>query len=244
MTADDIRRVTFEEVKKGGYNRDHVDGYLQDVAAEMEALNSRSGNASQMQAELDAARADAAAARAEAEQAKVDAENKLVVLAQRVEEYREQEDTIKTALLNAQRMGETVIKEAKAKAETLVGEASKQAELIRKNSDGEIEEQRLLLEHLRNEVTKFRSTVLTLYKQHIEAMSALDTPIAQADNTLEKYTTEVEEPATEEVVEEASVEEVVEVVEEEAAEEEVAEEVAATEEAAEEAPALDLFAGE
>ena len=46
------------------------------------------------------------------------------ILAQRIEGYRADEDTLKTALLNAQRLGENVIHEAKQKAEGILREAS------------------------------------------------------------------------------------------------------------------------
>lgn len=172
MTSDDVRQVQFEKVKQG-YRPEDVDDYLMHVAAEMDALA--------------AAGADAQRLIAQAEAAKADAESKMYILAQKVEEYREQEDTIKTTLLNAQRMGETVVKEAKQKADTLVRDATGQAELLHQQAEQEIDSERYLLENLRNQVTQFKATVLTLYKQHIESMSALDAPVAETDEALEAH---------------------------------------------------------
>lgn len=44
----------------------------------------------------------------------------MYILAEKVDQYRNDEETLKTALLNAQRMGESVIHEARQKAETII----------------------------------------------------------------------------------------------------------------------------
>ena len=121
ISPQEIRTVTFDKVMRG-YRTEDVDALLQQLAQQMEEL----------QAE------------------KESTEKKLYVLAQKVEEYRKDEDNLKTALLNAQRMGENVIKEAKQKAESILREA-----------EGFTEEK------------DFKNSVLSLYKQHIESLSTL-----------------------------------------------------------------------
>ena len=102
ISPQEIRTVTFDKVMRG-YRPEDVDALLQQLAQQME----------QLQAE------------------KESAEKKLYVLAQKVEEYRKDEDNLKTALLNAQRMGENVIKEAKQKAESILREAGIKSEDIK-----------------------------------------------------------------------------------------------------------------
>ena len=144
MTPQEIRTVTFDKIMRG-YRPEDVDALLQQLAQQIE----------QLQAE------------------KESTEKKLYVLAQKVEEYRRDEDNLKTALLNAQRMGENVIKEAKQKAEAILREAGIKADDITRAAVDEAAEQRLELERIKGEVAQFKTNVLSLYKQHIESLSTL-----------------------------------------------------------------------
>lgn len=173
MTSEDIRNVTFEQVRKG-YRVEDVDDFLQQVARTMDEII----------AERDALAMERDALAGERDQALAtvgDNESKMLILAQKVEEYRGQEETLKTALINAQRMGETVVHEAKQKADTMLREATGQTELLRQRAEQEIEREKKTLEKLQSEVKRFRSSILNLYTQHIESLSALDAPIEQVD---------------------------------------------------------------
>ena len=172
MNPENIRNVDFDIVRRG-YNKVDVDDYLQKVAVAMD--------------ELTAERDMLVGERDAAIEAKTNTEGKMLVLAQKVEEYRGEEDTLKTALINAQRMGETVVHEAKQKADTLVREANGTAQLLREQAEQEITRERLTLEKLQAEVTRFKATILNLYKQHIESLSALDEPVSQIDVLMEEH---------------------------------------------------------
>lgn len=162
MTSEDIRKVTFEKTMRG-YRTEDVDDFLSKAADIIDDIT----------AERDAAI-----------QASRDMEEKMYILAQKVEEYRGQEDTLKTALINAQRMGETVVHEAKIKADSLLRDASGKAEMLRQQTETEILNEQQTLESLQAEVTRFKATVLNLYKQHIESLSALDQPVVRVDEFL------------------------------------------------------------
>ena len=99
ITSEDVRRVTFDRAMRG-YRCEDVDDYLKQVADSMDAL-----------------------AAANAEQQK-----KLVLLAQSVAQYRAEEDTLRTTMLNAQRMGDNVIHEAKQSAAEIIRNANIKAE--------------------------------------------------------------------------------------------------------------------
>lgn len=172
MNAEGIRNVDFDIVRRG-YNKEDVDDYLRNVAACMDELT----------AERDALKAEVEAAG----DVQRSLESKMLVLAQKVEEYRGEEDTLKTALINAQRMGETVVHEAKQKADNLVREATGTAQLLREQAEEEIARERLTLERLQAQVARFKATILNLYKQHIESLSALDEPLAQIDEVMQEY---------------------------------------------------------
>ena len=144
MNAEDIRNVTFDKVMRG-YRPEEVDAYLDQAAAELERLQTE----------------------------KADAEKKMYILAEKVEQYRNVEETLKTALLNAQRMGESVIHEARQKAETIIYDATSKASQAREEAVEMVAEDEMLLARLKAEVAHFKGEVLNLYKQHIESLSMI-----------------------------------------------------------------------
>ena len=144
MNAEDIRNVTFDKVMRG-YRPEEVDAYLDQAAAELERLQTE----------------------------KADAEKKMYILAEKVEQYRNDEETLKTALLNAQRMGESVIHEARQKAETIIYDATSKASQAREEAVEKVAEEEMLLARLKAEVAHFKGEVLNLYKQHIESLSMI-----------------------------------------------------------------------
>ena len=100
-------------------------------------------------------------------------------------------EMLKSALINAQRMGENVIREANQKAEEIIHRANLRGddiirdanELLQKANDradeieSEANEKKLAEEReydrVRLEVTRFKSDVLNLYRSHVESLSRL-----------------------------------------------------------------------
>lgn len=166
MNVEDIHNVEFDRVMRG-YRPDEVDAYLDQVATELERLQKE----------------------------KADMEKKMFILAEKVDQYRNDEETLKTALLNAQRMGESVIHEARQKAETILYDATSKASQAREEAIAQVAEEELLLSRLRAEVAHFKGEVLNLYKQHIESLSLL--PDAEAKKKKEAPPAAPEEEAAE-----------------------------------------------
>lgn len=174
VTPQEIRTVTFERNMRG-YRCEDVDDFLQRTADDMEAL---AGQVGQLTA------------------AKEEADQKLYILAQKIEEYRKEEDTLKTALLNAQRMGENIIREARQKAESILREANIKAEDLTRSSKEQVEEQTLELERIQSEVARFKASVLSLYKQHIESLSTLPGEESKEPQPAEEPAEEPQAPTT------------------------------------------------
>ncbi len=170
MNVEDIHNVTFDRVMRG-YRPEEVDAYLDQVAAELERLQTE----------------------------KADLEKKMYILAEKVDQYRNDEETLKTALLNAQRMGESVIHEARQKAETILYDATNKANQARDEALEKVAEEELLLSRLKAEVAHFKSDILNLYKQHIESLSLLPGEEKKKPNSQKNE----EEPAVEEKAETA-----------------------------------------
>lgn len=192
MTPEELRSVTFEKTMRG-YRCEDVDDLLEEAAKALE---------------------QALADKAEAEAADKARKGKMVVLAQKIEEmrakleaYEQEEDTLKSALLNAQRMGENVIREARQKADLIQREAAIKADDAIQHSREELEENKQELARMKTEVTKFKNEILSLYKAHIELLtgSKLLEELDQEQAEAEKAACEPEAaPAEEEAVPEAA----------------------------------------
>lgn len=96
MNAKDIITRRFEKAKFNGYKTEDVDDFLKEI----------SGEYAQLQKE------------------KSELERKLEVLADKIREYRDDEDALKDALLLAQKQGNAIVAESKAAAEKLQKETA------------------------------------------------------------------------------------------------------------------------
>jgi DivIVA domain-containing protein len=115
MNAKEISSRKFDR-GFNGYKPDEVDEFLKEIAAEFTQLQKDNR----------------------------DLEKKLEVLADKVREYRDDEDALKEALLGAQKQGHAAIAAAKEKAKEIVEEAQKKA-------DTSLEEARAASEKLNND---------------------------------------------------------------------------------------------
>ena len=192
LTANDIREVLFSK-SMGGYKTAEVDAFLDQCADTVEELtNTGEENARKMQ-----------------------------VLAETVVDYRNQEDSIRTALISAQRMAETVVKEAQEKADALVKEAQEKADAIvaeaderaanaRDDANKSIAAEQEELSRVRKDVAAFKARLMAIYREHLTLIGVLEgdeepeVPAAQPDDSSK---TPAEEPAEAEQPEEAPVEE-------------------------------------
>lgn len=96
MNAKEIIARKFEKAAFNGYKPDDVDDYLKEVSDEFAALQKE----------------------------KNELERKLEVLADKIREYRDDEEALKDALLIAQKQGNAIVAESKASAEKLTAETN------------------------------------------------------------------------------------------------------------------------
>jgi len=156
MTPREISEKTFDRTFGFGYRMDTVDEYLEKVAAAL-------------QEEIDK---------------NADLEKKLQILADKLTEYRSDEESLRTALLGAQKLGDSVIRESKTKAEIIMRDANIKAEAIVNNAKRQIEREQEGFVHLQEEVSSFKNRLVELYKQHLELISTIpgrhETPMEAA----------------------------------------------------------------
>ena len=145
-------------------------------------------------------------------------QKKIQVLAEKIQEYREQEDSLRDTLLTAQRLGDSLLKESKTKADIIIKDATAKAEKIVENAQKKLEGEQIALTKMQREVSGFKTRLMSLYKTHIELISALPDYEEPKEEGVEAESPVEEAAAAEEVAE------VQEVPVEEAVEETVAEE--------------------
>ncbi|EFB76681.1 DivIVA domain-containing protein [Subdoligranulum variabile] len=144
ISSEDVRRVTFEKSMRG-YRCDDVDDYLKQVAESMEELSAKND----------------------------DLQKKLVVLAQRIDQYRAEEDTLRTTMINAQRLGENVIREAKQKAAEIIRAANMKAEDREQRARDDVELAKQEIVTLKSEADSFKRSLMEMYRKHINLISKL-----------------------------------------------------------------------
>lgn len=156
INADAIREAKFEKTAVFGYKAEDVDQFLAEIAKAFETLQDE----------------------------KEELEEKIAVLAEGIEGYREQEESLKTTLLAAQRLSDSLIKEAKQKADELLDAATSEASRIDKDTEKkraaaereinrEMDKERKNLLRIQKEVSSFKANLLDLYKHHLDLITAL-----------------------------------------------------------------------
>ena len=164
ITPNDIANKKFEKAAFG-YKPEEVDAFLADIVSSYKVMYDE----------------------------KVAAEEKLLVLAEKLEEYRANEDSLKTVLLGAQKLGENIVRDSKAKAEVIVSDAENQVKQVYSEYESKIVKEKETIATLQKETADFKKRLLAMYRQHLELISLMP------ENE--------EEKPSEEIAEEAAVEE-------------------------------------
>ncbi|HHV32473.1 DivIVA domain-containing protein [Caproiciproducens sp. LBM24188] len=185
LTLNDIINASFRKSGFSGYRVEDVDQFIDQVKESFDALQKRTISQKE-------------------EYEKLKAENdlltdKIKILAQKVEDYRSEEEEIKNALVSAQKLGDASVREARHKAEIILKDANLKAERIIANADQAIIEQKKEMERLQKQAADFRTKLLDLYKQHLTLINAL--PVQKPEEKAQEPATPAavpEEPVREE----------------------------------------------
>ncbi len=147
LTLNEIRNVNFRKSNFGGYRAEDVEAFIDEVQLSYDAL-----------------------LRENAELVK-----KLEVLAARLSEYQQEEDSIRNALMNAQKVGDASLRDAKHKAEIILKDATIKAERIVANAQTEIHRERDIIDRMQKDIADFKARLLKAYKDHLTLINNLPT---------------------------------------------------------------------
>lgn len=139
LSLNEIRNVHFRKSNFNGYKSEDVEAFIDEVQESYDQLLKEN-------AEL---------------QKKVD------VLAGKLEEYQHEEDAIRSALMNAQKLGDASLRDAKHKSEIILKDATIKAEKIVANAQTEIKREKEIVDRMQKDVADFKTNLLRLYKEHL-----------------------------------------------------------------------------
>ncbi len=162
-TPQEIRSIEFTK-SLGGYKTSEVDEFIDRCADTVEALLNEKNELSK----------------------------KLQVLADKLVEYRNDEDSIRTALLSAQRLGDTVVREANHKAGLILDDANIKAQKIEETAKRKIVDEERELERVKKEVSLFKNRMMSIYREHLSLIGML--PVDEAASETEGNETPAAEP--------------------------------------------------
>lgn len=123
--------------------------------------------------------------------------NKLKVLVDTVEEYRTVDESMRRALLGAQKIARDMVEEAKAKSEKLLESANKSASSRRTEIDNELLSERRRLDGAKQQTQKFIDVMRAHFVRQIDLLEQLpkieiEDP-DRLDNKIETETREIEQ---------------------------------------------------
>ncbi len=151
--VEELKAVTFEKAPFG-YRVEEVDRYIDRVSESVSSLARENE----------------------------DLVAKLEILAAKVEEYRQDEESMRSALIGAQKLGDSIVKDSKNKAESILREATVRAERSVESVQAKLELERRKYEDMKRKVDEFRTQMIELYKAHIEMVNML--PEYKAENPI------------------------------------------------------------
>lgn len=153
LTPQEVSSRVFSKAVVGGYNMAMVDEFLDELTDDYSALYKEN-----------------AALKA-----------KMKVLVDKVEEYRDTEDSMRTALLTAQKMANSMVEEANMKKSELIAKAESEAseQLLAIRAEIELEKEKL--ERAKRETAQFLDTVRGLYERELALLDEIpDLPPVEA----------------------------------------------------------------
>lgn len=162
LTIDEIREISFRRAGKNGYNAADVDEFIDEVTDTVEQLIAE----------------------------KNDCVRKMDILAGKIEQYREDEETVRNALLTSQKLSDTKIKEAQDKADYLIRSAERKSRAILTEAEMATEREKDKFNALHSETAKLRSEIIALYKRHlamVEEMPKEEDVEAKREELDQKY---------------------------------------------------------
>lgn len=146
ISIEDAKNVEFKKSVRG-YNAEEVHNFVDEVVATLEQNKKE----------------------------KVELVKKLDILAKRIEQYRQDEENVRGALINAEKVKGSAVKEAESKVSNMLEEAKAEAKRIVYDANASIVEQKNNYLKLQADAVVLREQLLATYNNHIRMLEDLPT---------------------------------------------------------------------
>lgn len=145
LTVDQIQNISFKKASIGGYRCDDVDKFIDDVTATVEELKKQNSEIL----------------------------SKSELLMKKVEEYRQEEDSIHQVLVKSQMNGDQIIKAAEEKAREIIDNAKAEADSIIADANDRIIKEKEMISNIEQESADIRSRLIEVYQSQIDVLKGL-----------------------------------------------------------------------
>ncbi len=146
ISIEEAKNIQFRK-SMSGYNKDEVDKFVSEVVATLEQNKKE----------------------------KVELVKKLDILAKRIEKYRKDEESVRGALIRAEKVKGSAVKEAEEKVSALLEEAKAEAKRIVYDANMSVENKKTDYLRLQADAVVLREQLLELYNNHIKMLEDLPT---------------------------------------------------------------------
>ena len=146
LTPQEVASRAFPKAVMGGYNMASVDEFLDELSDDYSALYKENAVL----------------------------KSKLKVLVEKVEDYRATEDSMRATLLTAQKMADSIVKEAEQKRDGMLAEAQAEAQSQMGELDRQRRESEARLAQGKQELADFIATARSACEKELEFFSRLD----------------------------------------------------------------------
>lgn len=146
ISIEDVKNVEFKNSVKG-YKKEEVDQFIDEVVATLEQNKKE----------------------------KIELVKKLDILAKRIEQYRKDEEDVRGALINAEKVKGSAVKQAEEKVAALLEEAKAEAKRIIYDANASVVAQKNNYLKLQADAVVLREQLLATYNNHIRMLEDLPT---------------------------------------------------------------------
>ena len=170
LTPQEVASRAFPKAVMGGYNMASVDEFLDELSDDYSALYKENAAL----------------------------KSKLKVLVEKVEDYRATEDSMRATLLTAQKMADSIVKEAEQKRDGMLAQAKAEAQTQMGELDRQRRESEARLAQGKQELADFIATARGACEKELEFLSEAPSADQQADAAAEEiheHLAETDEPA-------------------------------------------------
>lgn len=140
LTVDDIKNASFRRANFGGYKPEDVDAFIDDVQVSFEQLIAE----------------------------KEELLSKVKDLSAKVDKFYEEDNSIKSVILNAQKIAEKTLDDAKSRTSDMINSAAEKSEKMINEAKKKVSISAEISDKLREESSKLRKQLEEIYEKHMK----------------------------------------------------------------------------